>query len=109
MTTGAMAALAALAALALLVPASATAIQPAADEYQFEIPGVGVESTRDAGQVLEIRPDRDRSGVAGETIPVDSPLKAFGSMATSAPALLFAALASLGWVAARRHRVAHAG
>lgn len=108
MTTAALAAIAVLAAFALLVPCSATAIQPAADEYQFEIPGVGVRSVRNPGQVLEIRADRDRAGIAGETVPVDSPLEALGSTASSAPALLIAALASFGWVAARRHRLAHA-
>ena len=104
-----MAALAALAAFFLLVPATATAIQPAADEYQFEIPGVGVRPVRESGQVLKIRADRDRSGIAGETVPVDSPLQALGSTASATPILLIAALASLGWVVARRHRLAHPG
>ena len=68
-----------------------------------------MELGRQPGKVMPIPTDRDRAGIAGETIPVDSPLQALGSASSPALALLIAALASVAWVVARRHRVAPNG
>ena len=98
-----------IAAFAVLTPAAAPAVQPAADEYQLENSGLGVRTTPDRGRIETVRQDADRAGIAGETLPLDSPAQALRSATWPTPALLIAVAASLAWVAINRRRLAHAG
>jgi len=101
-------ALAVAAVIPLLAPSGAPALQPAADEYQLDAPGVTPPLGRDSVQIQDVRPDRDRAGVVGENIATDTPLEALGGTGAALLALL-AAIASLAWIALGARRVVRAG
>ena len=109
MAPAAAAVLALITAYAVLIPAAAPAVQPAADEYQLENPGLGVQTTPDRGRLESVRSGADREGIAGETLPVDSPVGVLRSATWPTLALLVAVATSLAWVVANRRNLARAG
>lgn len=80
---------------AMLAVAPAALAEPAIDEYKLDLPGSERASIADLESTQTVR-DRGRPlGVIAEDAPAQGPLAATGSMLTSVPPLLIAALAAL--------------